>query len=70
MVKGNSKYRVHQFDVGSELDRLKLEDFLNRLEGEVISIIPDVKTNSLFQIYGITKRVDHLLVVEKVTFDE
>jgi len=70
MAAGRTKYRVHQFDIHGQLDRLKLEDFLNRLEGEVMSIIPNIKGMSLFQIYGMTKRVDHLLIVEKVTFDE
>jgi hypothetical protein len=39
---------------------------LNNLEGEVISIIPNIKKNSLPQIYGVTARVDFLMIVEKI----
>ncbi|MDF2158043.1 hypothetical protein [Algoriphagus sp. CAU 1675] len=41
----------------------KLELFLNTLDGEVISIIPNVKPT--FQLMGATAKVDYLLVVEK-----
>lgn len=39
---------------------------MNGLEGEVISIIPKIKKLTLPQIYGITSRVDYLLVVERL----
>ncbi|WP_455279130.1 hypothetical protein [[Eubacterium] cellulosolvens] len=39
---------------------------MNNLEGEVVSIIPDIKRNSLAQIYGIRARVDFLMIVEKL----
>ena len=44
----------------------ELERFLNNLIGDVISIIPKIKKLSLPQIYGITSRVDYLLIVEKL----
>ena len=53
------KYRVHRFDMGMRRDQL--EDFLNGLKGEVISVVPNV-TVGFFWI----PRVDFLLVVEKV----
>ena len=61
------KYRVHVFRISGENDVYELERFLNNLDGEVISIIPKIKKLSLPQIYGITARVDYLLIVEKLT---
>ena len=61
-----SKYRVHRFELKGDNIYNKLEKFLNELDGEVISIIPDIKKCSLPQLYGITARVDFLLIVEKI----
>lgn len=36
------RYQVHQFDLTTARDRQDLEDFLNGLEGEVISVLPDL----------------------------
>lgn len=36
------RYQVHQFDLATARDRHDLEDFLNGLEGEVISVLPDL----------------------------
>jgi len=60
------KYLVHRIEITMEKDKDKLEQFLNNLQGEVVSIIPNNKKVSLFQIYGISRKVDFLLVVEKV----
>jgi len=35
-------YRVHRFNLSMSRDEQRLEAFLNRLEGEVIAIIPNV----------------------------
>ena len=35
-------YRVHRFDIKMARDQSKLEDFLNGLDGEVVSITPNV----------------------------
>jgi hypothetical protein len=43
----------------------ELENFLNTLRGEVVSILPKIKKMSLPQIYGITERVDYLIIIEK-----
>ena len=43
----------------------ELEQFLNNLKGEAISILPKIKKLSLPQIYGITERVDYLIIIEK-----
>ncbi len=60
------KYRVHHFPISMENEQNKLEQFLNNLEGEVVSIIQNIKKTSLFQIYGISDKIDFLLIVEKV----
>lgn len=53
------KYRVHRFDIRMTRDQTRLEEFLNRLEGEVVAIIPNVTpVPATF--------VDFVLVVEKL----
>ena len=54
------KYRVHRFNLRMTKDQSGLEDFLNRLEGEVVAIIPNVVT-----VMGISY-VDFVLIVEKI----
>jgi hypothetical protein len=61
------KYKVHRFEIRMENDRKELEDFLNNLQGEVVSIIPNNANISLFQIYGLSRKIDFLLIVEKRT---
>ena len=41
----------------------KIEAFLNKVDGEVISIIPHVRPT--FQFMGATARTDYVLIVEK-----
>ncbi len=60
------KYIVHRLNVKGENIHNKLEQFLNNLVGEVVSILPNIKKNSLPQIYGVTGRVDYLIIVEKI----
>lgn len=57
------KYTVHRIDVKSDTMQEKLENFLNKLDGEVISIIPNVRPT--FQLMGATVKINYLLVVEK-----
>ena len=66
MIMPKKKYRVHRLEVKGEDTYNKLEQFLNDLEGEVISIIPDIKKSTLPQIYGVTAKVDFLMIVEKI----
>jgi len=58
-------YRVHQFDINMDTDASKLEAFLNGLAGEVVSIIPNIRRTTLAQIYGVTRKIDFLLIVER-----
>ena len=60
------KYKVHKFEINMEHDQHLLEQFLNGLKGEVVSIIPNIANTSLFQIYGITRKVKFVLIVEKI----
>ena len=60
------KYKVHHFEINMENDRGKLEQFLNSLKGELVSIVPNIQKTSLFQIYGITRKIDFLMIVEKL----
>ena len=57
------KYRVHRLDVNKDNMQTELEQFLNRLNGEVISVLPNVRPT--FQLMGATAKVDYLLIVEK-----
>jgi hypothetical protein len=58
------KYRVHRIEVKSDNMQDKLEQFLNKLDGEVLAVLPNVKPS--FQLMGATSKVDFLLIVEKV----
>ena len=57
------KYRVHRFEIDLTKDQSKLEQFLNALEGEVVTIIPNV--NPKFTAGGMGAKVDFLLIIEK-----
>ena len=54
------KYRVHRFNIKMTRDQGNLEQFLNSLEGEVVTIIPNVTPFP-------ATYVDFLLIVEKVS---
>lgn len=59
----NMKYKTHKLDIKLAREPDRLEQFLNNLKGEVISIIPDVST--LFLCYG--AKVKSIIIVEKIT---
>ncbi len=56
------KYRVHRVEVNKDNMQDKLEQLLNRLDGDVVAVMPNVRPFFLF--YG--GRVDFLMVVEKL----
>jgi len=58
------RYRVHRFDVTMRSDQSRFEWFLNRLEGEVISIVSNVSPSWAFG--GMGARVYYFWVIEKV----
>ena len=57
------KYRVHRFELDMTNDHCKLEQFLYNLEGEIVTIIPNV--NPKFTPGGMGAKVDFLLIIEK-----
>jgi len=57
-------YEVHRFDINMEKDQDKLKQFLNKLRGEVVAIIPNIKPT--FKPMGATAKVDFLLIIEKL----
>lgn len=58
------KYKVHRLDIKLDKDFLKLEEFLNKLKGEVVSIFPNVRPT--FQGMGATAKVDFVLIIERI----
>lgn len=56
-------YRVHRIDVKADNMQERLENFINRLDGDLISVIPNVRP--VFQGMGATAKIDFVLVVEK-----
>lgn len=58
------KYKVHRLEVKKENAQEKLEQFLNSLKGEVLSVMPFVVPS--FQFMGATSKVDYLLIVERI----
>lgn len=63
IYRGNiMKYRVHRFEIRMTRDQHKLEDFLNKLEGELVAIIPNVTPMP-------ATYVDFVLIVERI-YDE
>jgi hypothetical protein len=57
------RYRVHRFDIDLSKDQIKLEQFLNNLQGEVVAIIPSVTPK--FTAGGMGAKTNFLLIVEK-----
>ena len=54
-------YEVHRFDIKMAKDQDRLEQFLNGLRGEVVSMTPHVTAGFMW-----IPRVDFLLIVEKL----
>jgi hypothetical protein len=61
-VKNRLRYRVHEFRLKMTRDRVDLERFLNELEGEVVSIVPNVNSDNP----GMFSYVDFLFIIEKL----
>jgi hypothetical protein len=59
-------YRVHRLDLDLTSDLGRLEQFLNGLTGEVVAVLPNVRTPSLAWIYGLRRSVDFVAVVERL----
>lgn len=55
------KYKIHRFEIKMKKDKDKLEDFLNSLKGEVVTIIRNVALKAYW-----VHHINFLLIVEKV----
>ena len=60
------KYEVHRLNVTSDSMQEDLKSFLNDLKGEVVSIIPNYAKTTFFQIYGLSSKINFILIVEKI----
>ncbi|MBT3168971.1 MAG: hypothetical protein HN952_07775 [Candidatus Cloacimonetes bacterium] len=61
------KYKVHRVNVKNNNMQEKLEQFINELKGEVISVMPNVQPT--FTLAGATAKVYCILVVEKIAVE-
>jgi len=59
-------YNLISTNIKMEEDQNKLERFLNNLEGEAVSIIPNFPKTTFLQIYGVTRKIDFLFIIEKI----
>ena len=57
------RYKVHRFNISMTRDEVRLEEFLNRLEGEIVAIVPNVTPFP-------ATFVNFVLIVEKVDADD
>ena len=57
------KYHVHRLEIKEDTAQEKLENYLNRLEGEILSVIPMV--TPAFRKLGAASVVKFFLIVEK-----
>lgn len=57
-------YKVHRLEVNSKNMQEKLQQFLNKVNGEVVSVFPNVRPT--FQLMGATSKIDSLIIIEKV----
>ena len=60
------KYRVHRLEVSREDFQPELAKFINHLNGDIISVVPNVAPCLLF--YG--AKLDYVLIIEKVNDTE
>jgi hypothetical protein len=58
------KYRVHRVDIRMRTDQVRFEQFLNNLEGDVVTVIPNVSPSWTFG--GMGARVHYFWVIEKI----
>lgn len=58
-------YRAHRLEVDLANDLERLERFLDGLSGEVVAVLPHVRTPSLAWLYGMRRSVDFVVVVER-----
>lgn len=57
-------YKTYRYDIRGELDERALVQYLNELEGEVITIVPNIIPK--FHMMGATASYNYLVIVVKV----
>ena len=58
------RYKVHRLNINERTIQNDLDNYLNQLQGEVISVLPNITPK--FHLMGATGTVDSLLIVEKL----
>ncbi len=58
------KYRVHRLNINMNKNQSQLEQYLNNLKGEVVSVIPNVHPK--FTPGGMGAETNFLLIIEKI----
>jgi hypothetical protein len=58
------RYKVHKLEVKEDSAQELLENYLNQIKGEVISVVPF--NSPVFKFMGATSRVKFFLIVEKI----
>lgn len=56
-------YKVHKFYIGNKIDESELERYLNDIDGEIISVFPNIVPK--FRMMGATAGYDTLIIIEK-----
>ena len=57
------KYKVHRIEVNKDNMQEKLQEFLNKLNGEEVAVIPNV--TQYFMMYG--AKINYILIVEQIS---
>ena len=57
-------YKVHKFPIEKDINEELLAIFLNDLQGQVVSIIPNIKPK--MHMMGATAGYDFLLIIEMI----
>jgi hypothetical protein len=47
-------------------DQMALQEYLNTLRGEVVSVISNNRNISFAQIYGLSRKIDFVYIIEKL----
>lgn len=55
------RYKIHRFPIKMTKDQDRLQEFLNNLRGEVVSVIPNISPVPLTW----HARINFLLIIEK-----
>ncbi len=56
-------YKVHKFVINNTIDEVALQTYLNLINGEIISIVPNIIPK--FHLMGATAGYDFLIIIEK-----